>query len=186
MTHADGALSTTKMTKNISENFQVEVNLRNEARLVYPLDGKLKKQKIPMEDAEFTDGSKQALYFKPGHPQAGLFKGTTILLAEQGMVEVEYKSLAQCKNFKCADKKANCCQCCTLYNQLDFVCVKLLLKTMCKAQGLQVLFIPKFYCELNFIEQCWGYTKQIYHHYPASLEEADLECNVLTASVLHG
>jgi hypothetical protein len=158
----------------------VEVNVHNEARLVYSPDVKLKKQKIPMEDAKFSDGSKQALYFKPGHPQAGLFKGMTILLAERGMVE-ESKSLTQCKNFKCTDKKANCCQRRTLYNQPDFVCVKSLLETMCEAQGFRVLLIPKFHCELNFIEQCWGYAKRIYRHYPASSKEANLECNVLAA-----
>ena len=36
-------------------------------------------------------------------------------------------------------------------------------------------------CELNFIEQCWGYVKHIYWHYPASSKEADLECNMLMA-----
>jgi hypothetical protein len=76
-----------------------------------------------MEDAQFTDGLKQALYFEPGHPRVGLFKGMTILLEEQGMIK-ESKLLAQCKDFKCADKKANCCQCRTLYNQLNFVHIK--------------------------------------------------------------
>jgi len=76
---ADGVLSAIKMTKNILENFQVEANVHNKAGLVYSPDGKLKKQRIPMEDAEFADGSKQALYFEPGHPQAGLFKGMTRL-----------------------------------------------------------------------------------------------------------
>jgi hypothetical protein len=85
-----------------------------------------------MEDAQFVDGSKQALYFEPGHLQVGLFKGMTILLKEWGMIK-EFKLLAQCRDLKCVDKKANCCQCCTLYNQPDFVQVKSLPKTTCEA-----------------------------------------------------
>ena len=52
---------------------------------------------------------------------------------------------------------------------------------MCKPQGYQVMFLLKFHCELNFIEQCWGYSKWLYRQYPASLKEANLECNVLMA-----
>jgi transposase len=68
-----------------------------------------------------------------------------------------------------------------LYNQPDFVQVKSQLETFCKACGVEVLFLPKFHCKLNFIEQCLGYTKQIYWHYPVSSKEADLEQNVLSA-----
>ncbi|KAG1891993.1 hypothetical protein F4604DRAFT_2865 [Suillus subluteus] len=38
-----------------------------------------------------------------------------------------------------------------------------------------------FHCELNFIEQCWGYAKRIYRQYPTSSKEVDLERNVLSA-----
>jgi hypothetical protein len=34
---------------------------------------------------------------------------------------------------------------------------------------------------MNFIEQCWGHSKRVYHQYPSSLKEADLEMNVLAA-----
>ena len=68
-----------------------------------------------------------------------------------------------------------------LFNQPDFVNVESQLESVCKARGFQVIFLPKFHCELNFIEQCWGYAKCIYCHYPASSKEKDLEWNVLTA-----
>lgn len=178
---ADGALSASKMPKNISNKFLVEVNVHNEARqLVYSPNRKIMKKKIRMEDAQFADGSKQALYFEPGHPQDGLFKGMSILLEERGMI-TETKLLAQCKDFKYVDKEDNCCQRRTLYNQPDFVQVKSLLEITCEARGFTVLFIPKFHFELNFIEQCWGFAKRRYHQYPASSKEADLERNVISA-----
>jgi transposase len=39
------------------------------------------------------------------------------------------------------------------------VLVESLLETYCKSCGVNVIFLPKFHCELNFIEQCWGYAK---------------------------
>ncbi|KAJ8579338.1 hypothetical protein M405DRAFT_897044 [Rhizopogon salebrosus TDB-379] len=68
-----------------------------------------------------------------------------------------------------------------LYNQPDFVAVESNLETVCKTRGFSVLFLPKFHCELNFIEQCWGYAKCTYRHYPASSKQADLERNILSA-----
>ena len=59
--------------------------------------------------------------------------------------------------------------------------VESLLETTCKARGFQVLFLPKFHCELNFIEKCWGYSKRTYRQYPISSKESDLEHNVLMA-----
>jgi transposase len=68
-----------------------------------------------------------------------------------------------------------------LYNEPDFVGIKSLLEIACKAHGYHAIFFPKFHCELNFIEQCWGYSKWIYHEYPTSSKEVDLECNVLAS-----
>jgi hypothetical protein len=68
-----------------------------------------------------------------------------------------------------------------LCNQPDFARVESLLKAYCKSQGVEVIFLPKFHCKLNFIEQCWGYAKQIYQHYPPSSKEADLEQSVVSA-----
>ena len=56
-----------------------------------------------------------------------------------------------------------------------------MLEIHCQEHGFSVIFLPKFHCELNFIEQCWGYAKRVYRHFPASLKEADLERNVIEA-----
>ena len=116
----------------------------------------------------------QLFYFKSG-PQAGLFKGMTIILQEWGLIQ-ESKLHAECKKFDCTTNQAvPCCQCCKLYNQLE---VKSHLEIVSEAWGYEVIFLPKFHCKLNFIKQCWGYAKKFYQHYPPSLKEADLEANV--------
>ncbi|KNZ79979.1 hypothetical protein J132_08295 [Termitomyces sp. J132] len=56
-----------------------------------------------------------------------------------------------------------------------------ILETECQACGFEVLLLPKFHCELNFIEQCWGHAKCVYHMYPPSSKEEDLEVNVKMA-----
>jgi len=66
-----------------------------------------------------------------------------------------------------------------LYNQPDFREVKSHLEIICKAWGYEVIFLLKFHLALNLIEQCWGYAKRIYWHYPPSPKEADLKANVL-------
>ena len=98
----------------------------------------------------------------------------------------ELQLRAECKKFQCPkpsglDGMAQCCCHRVLYDQPDFTEVELLLEMTCKARGFEVLFLPKFHCELNFIEQCWGFAKCIYRHFPASSKEVDLENNILAA-----
>ena len=93
----------------------------------------------------------------------------------------ESKLNAECKDFKCKAGATNCCCRRVLYSQPDFVNAESLLETHCKSQGYSVIFLPKFHCELNFIEQCWGYAKRIYRHFPPSSKEANLEANLLAS-----
>ena len=87
----------------------------------------------------------------------------------------------ECKNFKCAPGCTDCCLRRILYNQPDFANQKSALEEICEARGYQVLFFPKFHCEVNCIEQCWGFAKRVYRQFPASSAEADLERNMLAA-----
>jgi hypothetical protein len=180
----EGALSARNMPKFTPKegtNWGPETNLIGEnGKPVHASDGKVVKIKIHMADASFSDGSAQELYYPADHPRAGTFKGMSVILEERGL-EKESKLKAQCKDFKCVAGATDCCCRRALYSQPDFIQVKSKLEVLCKSQGFQVLFLPKFHCELNFIEQCWGFAKQIYRHYPASSKEADLEHNLVSA-----
>jgi len=124
-------------------------------------------------------GSPQLLYFPDNHPVSpGCFKGMAVLLQEHGLVK-ESKLQFECPRFKCKPGVKDCCCCWMLYMQLDFIAIESLLETHGCVQGFEVLLLPKFHCELNFIEQFWGYAKWKYHEFPPSSKEANLEGNLL-------
>jgi hypothetical protein len=184
---ADDALSARKMPKNPSPSkagnlpFGVERTvIGSNGKRVYAPDGKLLKERVQMANAAFSDGRPQALYFPPGHPQAGSFKGMAIILEERGFTDAR-KLRSECLKFDCPKGTTNCCCRRLLYTQPDFAQVESLLETLCKSRGYSVHFLPKFHCELNFIEQCWGHAKRTYWLNPLSSSEADLERNVVTA-----
>ena len=179
---AEGALSATKMTKNPSANFHVLVNdVGDDGKARYTPDGKILKKKIHMGNTTFN-GVEQPLYFPddPSHPHAGQFKGMSVILQERGFVD-EAKLKAQCgtKMSDCKPPAIACCCRWVLYNQPDFVNIESILETEAWEKGFRVLFLPKFHCELNFIEQCWGAGKRAYRLKDASSSEAVLEKNVV-------
>lgn len=133
------------------------------------LAGATVKVRIPMEEAKFADGRRQPLYFPEDHPRAGVFKGMAILLQKRG------------PEFKCAPPKLTCCCRRLLYNQPDFRDVETILEKHSRENGCRVIYLPKFHCDLNPIEQCWGAAKREYRMCPHSSSEADLEKNVLAA-----
>ncbi|KAI0054857.1 hypothetical protein BV25DRAFT_1816438 [Artomyces pyxidatus] len=152
---------------------------------IYGPDGKLLKEKIRMGDGTLPNGEPQSLYFPEGHEQAGVFKGMLQILVERGFPKAQMEKLrAQCNKFKCPevwDPAKPCCCRRLLFNQPDFVNVPSILENHCHARGYEVIFLPKFHCELNPIEQCWGAAKRVYREYPPSAKEADLETNALKA-----
>jgi hypothetical protein len=145
-------------------------------------DGKLIKRKVPMDDARFPDGRPQPLYFPPGHPRAGVFKGMRAILEERGFNGLErLKASCEGTKFKCPKGAERCCVRRILYDQPDFRSVKSLLEGHCEARQYRIVFLPKFHCELNFIEQCWGYAKRIYRNYPPSTRVDDVRINMIKA-----
>jgi hypothetical protein len=162
-------------------NWGVETSVIDEnGKLVYNKNGEVLKKKVRMADGQLADGTPQCLYYPDGHERAGVFKGMAVILEERGYAGAQ-KLRAQCPKFRCEKGVALCCCRRILYNEPDFVAVESLLETACKTHGYRVLFIPKFHCEVNFIEQCWGYSKRIYRQCPVSSLEADLEFNVLAS-----
>ncbi len=174
------SLSARHMTKNPTQAghkpFAVEVPIQDQdGKMVYRADGQPLKKKVQMDDGQFADGTSQPLYFPPGHPLAGAFKGMTTILEERGFRDAK-KLRAECKGFKCPPWNPSVPCCCRrlLFNQPDFCAVEPEIVTYCRERGHEVVYLPKFHCELNCIEQCWGYAKRVYREFLPSPREADL------------
>ncbi|KAF9470849.1 hypothetical protein BDN70DRAFT_998814 [Pholiota conissans] len=181
----DDSISARKMPKHIPKqgtNWGVEVIRRDKKtkKPVLKTTGKPEKDKIPMGDARFTDGTPQPLYFPRGHRREGIFKGMQIILEERGF-ENAARLPAECKGFKCKSPTNDCCCRRILFTQPDFANIPSILETACQKRGFKVIFLPKFHCELNFIEQCWGFAKRIYRLNPESSREDHLEKNAREA-----
>ena len=155
----EGSLSALKMPKGPS-NFTVEVNaVADDGKPVYKPDGKFLKKKIAMGNGYFEESGEkkeQTFYWRAdsGLPHAGQFKGMAVILEERGFKDAS-KMKAQCKK-KFADCPPGQTQCCcrrTLFNQPDFANIETILEADARAKGYSVLYLPKFHCELNFIEQ---------------------------------
>ncbi|KAL1659549.1 hypothetical protein GGF50DRAFT_130934 [Schizophyllum commune] len=143
---------------------------------------------LPMKDTYFATVSsggqreevRQSLYYPvdPRYPELpGRFKGMAQILRERGLHE-EAELPFECHGFKCDTSLPRCCCRRVLYNQPDFLAERSILEDTCEARGFRVLFLPKFHCELNFIEQVWGAAKRAYRMYPESSSEEDLVRNV--------
>ncbi|KAF9035602.1 hypothetical protein BJ165DRAFT_1562433 [Panaeolus papilionaceus] len=183
---AEGALSALKMPKGPSAVFGVDVNdLGEDGKLQYVTDGSILKKRVPMSNGKFSNGREQPFYFpsnpESDHPLAGQFKGMANILWERGFKNA-HQLKAQCsKKFTdCPPGRTDCCCRCLLYNQPDFAEGESILETDAKEFGYQLILLPKFHCELNPIEQCWGYAKRKYRMLPASSKDEDLERNVVS------
>jgi hypothetical protein len=103
-----------------------------------------------------------------------------VILKERGHKEA-MNLRAECKGFKCAPPALDCCCRRLLFNEPHFANVDTILEATCEVRGFHIIFLPKFHCELNFIEQCWGYAKRLYRLNPESSREDHLERNALAA-----
>ncbi|KIK76505.1 hypothetical protein PAXRUDRAFT_169730 [Paxillus rubicundulus Ve08.2h10] len=157
---ADDALSACQMPKYPNKpgkpNFGVNRNIIDvDGKPVYGTDGKILKERVKMSDGKLPSRGPQSFYFRPDDPRGleGNFKGMVIILEERGFKDMD-KVRAKCKGFKCPKDTPRCCCRRVLFNQPDFVNVQSCLEDFCNSRGIQVVFLPKFHCELNFIEQC--------------------------------
>ena len=106
------------------------------------------------------------------------FKGTAVILQERGYTWANDLK-AECPKFKCAEGATRCCCRCILYMEPDFANVKSLLEEHCAKRGFEVLFLPKFHCELNPLKMVWGRSKYHYCLNPPSTKEEDLKSNMI-------
>ena len=156
-----------------------------DGKIVHGPDGKPIEVRILMDDAHFSDGRPQPLYFPSNHPtHPGQFKGMAVILEERGYTDA-CKIWAECIGFKCQKNSdgeySRCCCRRILFNEPDFVNVPSLLSSLCTQNGINTIFLPKFSPELNPIEQCWGFAKRIYHEFPPSLSIDNLVKNAQNA-----
>ncbi|TFK47338.1 hypothetical protein OE88DRAFT_1714535 [Heliocybe sulcata] len=168
------ALSACKMPMNPlkDKNFLCEIKNLNTNSKTF----------ICMQDGQFTDGTPHVFY-----DEHGWFKGMRRIIEE--CVDMgaripdprESRLLAQCPKFKCPPGRKDCCCRRILYSEPDFVSQKSMLEEHCTVCGFWVLLLPKFHCEPNFIEQCWGYVKRVYREFPETSAEMDLIANGLAA-----
>ena len=171
------------MPKNPSDKFNAErTAIGSDGRPIHRTNGTLLKEKIWMANGHFSNGEEQQFYYPDNYEKyPGFFKGIAVILQERGFTGLTGRGgkLLECKGFNCKPGATDCCCRQILYCQPDFQQVESLLETLCKSRGFQILFLPKFHCKLNPIEQCWGYAKWKYHMYPPSTKEADLELNLI-------
>ncbi|CAG8715719.1 1511_t:CDS:2 [Rhizophagus irregularis] len=88
-------------------------------------------------------------------------KGMKIILEKRGLwLSTGLK--AYCGNNE-YNVNSQCCARHILSNQPDFFDIKLLIQEIIEAKGHKVIFYPKFYCKLNYIEMYWGAAKWYAH-----------------------
>ena len=69
---------------------------------------------------------------------------------------------AKCKPV-CPFKNENCCMARLLSKQDDLLHQPMMLETVIKAAGHEIIFLPKFHCELNPIEMVSEIPMRAYH-----------------------
>ncbi|KAI0631728.1 hypothetical protein C8Q77DRAFT_1228542 [Trametes polyzona] len=83
------------------------------------------------------------------------------ILEERGFTDIA-RLRAECPRFQCPPGALRCCTRRLLFSQPDFRGATTLVEAHCHACGFGVVFLPKFHCELNPIEQYWCAAKHKY------------------------
>lgn len=136
-----------------------------------------------MEPGKLPDGTAQSFYWPDDHERTdrrGWFKGMAQILRERGLHNVAAKR-AECPGFKCEPGRTDCCCRRALLSQPDFESRESNLEEAARKLGTRVMFLPKYHCELNPIEQCWGYAKRKYREMPPTNKEDLMKKYVIDA-----
>jgi hypothetical protein len=99
----------------------------------------------------------QKMSYPPNHPEFGnMPKGMKQILIERGLWRDKLRM--SCK--QCDPDATQCCATRILDLQPDFKEQCSLVQEVIEAAGHLCIFLPKFHCELNFIEFFWGAVKK--------------------------
>jgi hypothetical protein len=116
-----------------------------------------------MKNGWFTQNGEQmtqTMVFPDNHPVfPGQAKGIKQVLLERGYTQ---RLRMSCKK-SCSEGVLLCCARKILEHKPDFKAQKSLVQEVIEAAGHLCIFLPKFHCELNFIEFFWGATKKWLH-----------------------
>ncbi|KAK7042832.1 hypothetical protein R3P38DRAFT_3449566, partial [Favolaschia claudopus] len=139
------------------DNSQGHSAYPEDALLISRMNAKPGGKQARMRDGWFIkDGRRvpQSMVFPANHSQyPNEPKGMKYVLAERGF---NVKNLrGKCKN-KCEVGAVMCCCKRLLELQPDFLEQKSLVQEVIEEAGHLCIFLPKFHCELNFIEFFWG------------------------------
>lgn len=105
-----------------------------------------------------SEREEQEMVFGSDHPQfPNQPKGMKQVLVERGLWKQGL--IMSCKD-KCTGESEDCCAERILSSQPDFEEQKSLVQEVIEDAGHLCIFLPKFHCELNFIEFFWGAVKR--------------------------
>jgi hypothetical protein len=137
-------------------------------------DGNDIKSEYKMRDTYYTKDGKR-IRQSMIDPISGRNKGIIPVLSERGLCTRDGKRLhtnerlyLDCEKCKCGDtteRPSDCCARRLLANQPDFLGQKNWLQEIVDDWNTthgsrhSLIFLPKFHCELNWIEMVWGYVK---------------------------
>lgn len=88
--------------------------------------------------------------------------------------------LLLCQNSKCSVEATSCCATHIMSLQPDFQAQWSLVQETIEAAGHLCIFLPKFHCELNFIEFFWGAVKKYLREH-CNYSYSGLQENILEA-----
>lgn len=147
--YAPDALRVEKMNKGIGGS-------QPKMRPTTYISGEGDEAEVVEQDMVFLEGT-----------HAGQPKGVERVLRERGLWPKNRKRLdGQNLVLKCGKKcesemEGGCCAKVLLSHQLDFMEQKGFVQEEVEMRDHEVLFYPKFHCELNFIEMVWGHAKWV-------------------------
>ena len=129
------------------------------------------------------DGSTQVQKMQTA---AGVQKGVKTILTERGIWNDDLSLQCPTANGGCPLESTSCCARRMLSLQPDFAAQPCWLEDTLSVTGHDIIFFPKFHCELNFIERVWSMAKArarrecdysfeaLYALVPVIMEEIDI------------